>query len=273
MSDNAVRHRQFRDGRGDARIDLKHAARLACVHRHARRRAHDGLRFAGVLQFELAERQVDRLRSGEDGGIEGDGCVSCGIEIREQDGFAQTQKARSGSDGIDCRIHDQAGKWRPGVGQIERSGRSRGCRVNLILAGYVIGRRSDARLPPVITAEAADKMAVAPLAAMLATKLTMPPSTGSIGLLAVTITASGLANSVPMSADCGVLPGTRVMVKPWLSKAPMSTCRSRGGVRRAGRWWFRPARERRCRRRPGCRATGASSLSGRHNCPVGPAAE
>ena len=74
-----------------------------------------------------------------------------------------------------------------------------------------------------MTAEGAKKIAVAPLAAGLATKLTTPPSTGSTGLLAVTVTASGLANAVPMFAVCGVLPATSVRVKPWLSKAPMST--------------------------------------------------
>ena len=53
--------------------------------------------------------------------------------------------------------------------------------------------------------------------------MTTPPLTGSTGLLAVTVTASGLANGVPMLAVCGVLPATGVKVKPWLSKAPMST--------------------------------------------------
>ena len=33
-------------------------------------------------------------------------------------------------------------------------------------------------------------------------------STGSTGLLAVTVTASGLANAVPIAAVCGVLPAT-----------------------------------------------------------------
>ena len=56
----------------------------------------------------------------------------------------------------------------------------------------------------------------------MATKVTTPPSTGSTGLLAVTVTASGLANAVPMPSICGVLPATGVRVKPWLSKAPMS---------------------------------------------------
>ena len=54
-------------------------------------------------------------------------------------------------------------------------------------------------------------------------KLTTPPSTGSTGLLAVTVTASGLLKNPPTAAVCGVLPATGVRVKPWLSKAPMST--------------------------------------------------
>ena len=58
-----------------------------------------------------------------------------------------------------------------------------------------------------------------------------PPSTGSAGLLAVTATASGLANAVLTTAVCGVLPATGVRVKPWLWKAPMSTRPARGNPR------------------------------------------
>ena len=36
---------------------------------------------------------------------------------------------------------------------------------------------------------------------------TTPPLTGSIGLLAVTVTASGLANGVPMLEVCGGVAG------------------------------------------------------------------
>ena len=67
------------------------------------------------------------------------------------------------------------------------------------------------------------KIAVAPLADGSGRNVTTPPSTGSTGLLAVTVTASGLAKAVPIFAVCGVLPGTIAKVKPWLSKAPMST--------------------------------------------------
>src|SRR5262245_34064920 len=72
-----------------------------------------------------------------------------------------------------------------------------------------------------------DKTAVAPLAAGLATKVKTAPSTGSSGLLAATFTASGLANAVRTSADCGVLLAATVKVKPWLSKAPMSSASAR----------------------------------------------
>ena len=64
-----------------------------------------------------------------------------------------------------------------------------------------------------------------------AVKVTMPPATGSIGLLAVTTTASGLAKAVPSVVCCGVLPATGVRVKPWLWKAPMSGGESSGSPR------------------------------------------
>ena len=86
-----------------------------------------------------------------------------------------------------------------------------------------------------MTAAEVKKIAVAPLAAALATKLTTPPFTGSTGLLAVTVTASGLANGVtdrPLSAGCCRRTGVRV--KPWLSKAPMSTVPST--MRAEPRW-------------------------------------
>src|SRR5262245_9565437 len=72
------------------------------------------------------------------------------------------------------------------------------------------------------------KIALAPLPAGGLAKLMTPPLTGSTGLLAVTVTASGLANAVPTAADCGVLSGAAVSVKPWLSKAPMSVAPKRG---------------------------------------------
>ena len=55
-----------------------------------------------------------------------------------------------------------------------------------------------------------------------AVNVTMPPATGSSGLLAVTMTASGLAKAVPSVVCWGVLPATVVRVNPWLWKAPMS---------------------------------------------------
>ena len=98
------------------------------------------------------------------------------------------------------------------------------------------GGRGGGRAPAVVTA-----------------KLTTPPSTGSTGLLAVTVTASGLANAVPTAADCGVLPATAVRAKPWLWKAPMSTA-GQPVAARAGRW---PGRRWACHRRwRGCPGAG-----------------
>src|SRR5262245_4183221 len=82
-------------------------------------------------------------------------------------------------------------------------------------------------VPPGMTTDAAERVAEAPLAAGLATNLTTPPFTGSTGLLAFTVTASALANAAPTLALCGVLPATVVRVKPWLSKAPISTAPTR----------------------------------------------
>ena len=64
-----------------------------------------------------------------------------------------------------------------------------------------------------------------------AVKVTAPPATGSIGLLAVTTSASGLGKPVPSVVCWGVLPETRVSVKPWLWKAPMSGDESSGSPR------------------------------------------
>ena len=66
----------------------------------------------------------------------------------------------------------------------------------------------------------AERAAEAPLDG--AVKLITPPSTGSIGLLAVTVSSSGWPNAVLIRADCGVLPATGVRMNPWLWKAPMS---------------------------------------------------
>ena len=53
-------------------------------------------------------------------------------------------------------------------------------------------------------------------------KVTRPPATGSIGLLAVTVTTSGAGKAVSTPADWP-LPEVTAMVKPPDSKAPMST--------------------------------------------------
>src|SRR5215468_8841216 len=76
-----------------------------------------------------------------------------------------------------------------------------------------------------------ERFADAPPALALAAKLTTPPATGSMGLLAVTVTASGLVKVAPAVADWGVLPATGVMVKPWLWKAPISGWEARGSPR------------------------------------------
>ncbi len=73
--------------------------------------------------------------------------------------------------------------------------------------------------PPVMEAEDAARVADGPEDG--AVNVTRPPLTSSSGLLAVTVTASGFANT-PKTAVCGVLPATGVSVKPWLSTAPMS---------------------------------------------------
>ncbi len=77
--------------------------------------------------------------------------------------------------------------------------------------------------PPPMTTDEAERVAEAPLPAGMATKLTTQVLTGSTGLLAITVTASGLANAAPMNDVCELLPATGVRVKPWLSKAPIST--------------------------------------------------
>src|SRR5262245_17579528 len=73
-----------------------------------------------------------------------------------------------------------------------------------------------AGLPP----RAAD----APLAG--AVKETRPPATGSLALLAVTVTTSGAAKAVVAPVDWP-LPEVRARVKPRDSKAPMSTAPTR----------------------------------------------
>ena len=121
---------------------------------------------------------------------------------------------------------------RAGVGQIERGGgRTRGGRDDGVAADGVVGRGGDGGLAAGDDGRGGREDRRGAVGRGLATKLTTPPSTGSTGLLAVTVTASGLANGVPMSDVCGVLPGTGVRVKPWLSKAPMSTAPTRPSPR------------------------------------------
>jgi hypothetical protein len=55
-----------------------------------------------------------------------------------------------------------------------------------------------------------------------ADNVNVPSATGSIGLLPVTTTVSGLAKGVPTAVFRGEEPGTMQSAKPWLSKAPKS---------------------------------------------------
>ena len=64
------------------------------------------------------------------------------------------------------------------------------------------------------------RIADAPLAGGV--NVTRPPATGSIGLLAVTVTTSGAGKAVSTPADWP-LPEVTAMVNPLDSKAPMST--------------------------------------------------
>src|SRR6516225_11386933 len=59
-----------------------------------------------------------------------------------------------------------------------------------------------------------------------AVKVIRPPATGSTALLALTDTTSGLAKAAPPAA-LWLLPLLTAMVKPWLSKAPMSVAPTR----------------------------------------------
>ena len=153
-----------------------------------------------------------------------------GIEVGEGDGLTQAQEARAGKEGIARRIHDQGGE----AGQCWSERRRRvmnpgGCDHGVTAEG-VVGRGGDGGLAAGDDGRGGQEDRRGAAGRRLATKLTTPPSTGSSGLLAVTDTASGLANGVPMSQVCGVLPATSVRVKPWLSKAPMSTAPTRASA-------------------------------------------
>ena len=89
-------------------------------------------------------------------------------------------------------------------------------------------------LLPMVTGLVVLRLAEAPLAG--AEKVTIPPATGSRGLLAVTMTAKGLAKGELTGVPCGVLPVTGVKVNPWLSKAPMSTVPLTTRGKPAPRW-------------------------------------
>ena len=97
----------------------------------------------------------------------------------------------------------------------------------------------------------------APLAGEV--NVTSPPATGSLGLLAVTVTTNGSEKAWDTSVDWP-LPEVTAMVKPWLSKAPMSTAPDAAKSALVGGWGARC----RCSRRrwPGCRAGGPSSAVG-----------
>ena len=97
----------------------------------------------------------------------------------------------------------------------------------------LLGSAVTAAWPLVMTAAGSKNIAVAPLDAGWPTKVATPPLTGSTGLLAVTLTASGWAKAVPMLEVCGVAPVTTATVKPWLSKA----LRCHGGRPGSGRGW------------------------------------
>ena len=72
----------------------------------------------------------------------------------------------------------------------------------------LLGPAETATSPPTMTAKVPDRNAEAPLVTGGTTKVIMPPFTGSTGLFAVTVTASGCTNAAPMADDCGVLPAT-----------------------------------------------------------------
>ena len=104
-----------------------------------------------------------------------------------------------------------------------------------------------------MTTEEADRIAEAPSTAGPATKLTTPPSTGSTGLLAVTVTASGLANDVPMAVGLRRAAGDGREGEA-LALEGADVHGADDAARRAGRWgWRRPRSRRRWR---GCRAAG-----------------
>ena len=223
-----------------------------------------------VAQLELGAGQGDRLRRGEHRGVEGD------VSRLPTDRCWRRRSPRAGSAGPRPGRGNRSSCSRPGredragVRQIERgrdtalrrTRRRCNCRASLLaaavdggLAAGDDGRRGRRRI------------AAAPLAAGRRRSVTTPPSTGSTGLLAVTVTASGLANAVPMSAVCGVLPATGVKREALALEGADVDGAADAGPRRAGRWCARmPARW--CPRRwPGCRAAGPWSGSGRRSRP------
>ena len=92
---------------------------------HARRGPVDRLRPAVVAQLELALRQRDRLRRGEDGRVEGDRLG--GVEhIGQVDGLAQAQLARGRAGAVAGGIDHQAELvWKAPMSGGESSGTPR----------------------------------------------------------------------------------------------------------------------------------------------------
>ena len=135
-----------------------------------------------------------------------------------------------------------------------------------------LGSARELAWPLAMTTEEVDNSAEAPLAAGLAMKVTTPPSTGSTGLLAVTVTASGLVNGVAVvrrlrgaAGDGGdgealALEGADVDEPLTMRGRPRWSVVTPGGMSAL------------CRRRsPGCRGAGGSFRSDRHSCRGSPA--
>ena len=105
---HAAADRQARNRRRDPAVDLEHADRAAAADRHARCRALDRLRPTDVVQLELALRQRDRLRCGEDGRVEGDR-LGAAQHIGQVDGLAQAQVAQGRCSAVERGIDHQSG--------------------------------------------------------------------------------------------------------------------------------------------------------------------
>src|SRR5262249_16189232 len=80
--------------------------------------------------------------------------------------------------------------------------------------------------PLAIIAVVGESVAEAPAAG--AVNEMMPPSTGSAGVTAVTVTAKGFANDLLTRVNCGGLPAGGPSANPWVLKAPGCTGPPRG---------------------------------------------